>query len=1017
MLPRSVSAGEIGIKVQSPANASALVAALRRSLTGEATSPAACTGAGGGTSSLGRGLVAAAPTCPTPLGQAVARDDMSAMLADLQRQYASKLAALMQEAQDQADALVRDGPPASMLGPLATDVVAKATADGGLRGGDLDAPAHPGDLGSPSTVAPADEDVTEAEDDHEYSDDCLDDDAASMASVMPAVSCTPTRTGQGHTGASGSPSAAEQQSGTSPAAGLHAAANSAVPGRSQVTVPGAPVPAAVLAVSRSAALLKPASASSAGASGPQSASKTAANKKVPAKKSGKSSKRKVEYGVQCTKTVKFGSHGEQPVRCALAIRSEVWTADWSGKLVIRDSENVERIKCEMPSKTVVWCLARVDGPTPMVWVGQERAGIPVFHAETRQLLCTLTGGHSGNVLALCVIGGDGCPVHVFSSGNDFSIRRWILEEGPGTSNGAAALPGKMQIRRGDAMHWHKNNVRSLLNIGPTLWSGGDDRAISVWRCADGERLESVEEAHEAGVLCMVIAGQGVWSSGYDGRVKEWSIGGTSRQCLREISFDEPLRALVPVGEHVWLCGQSKNIQIYSSDMTPVESLEGHDSFISSLILVDRVETQTLWSTSAGDKTLRVWCHHLRPNSMSSQELSAANKLYQEQQQGFDEKLKCAAAEGAAAKAALQAASLELGTRLEEAFVRRVDAETARDRAESDRKHALELEASARLSEKEAWEKAAAATAARLDAEEKAAADSKAAAEAAVLVKDAYDARDAAAAEAQESRAKAAELSGELDDERTRCEDLHRIVAVALQAEQECRARADELSRKFEETSTQLAEVRGALSQELSQGGALRSQLNEELDRMKAEALQMEEESAKAKARERLLELKYAELDVFKLDVIARELKNIDKHVELIRSESKGLEVSAKKFQSFADQNTGAKVASSLLDFSGKLRGTVRDIIDRCLSETQKFHIGSALQDAKAAGVLKDGGRMAGYVFAGEPDGTPPDPEGMGPRKSAAAGPRKSIAGEARQKDEVRRAARQSIAQAPGSRQP
>jgi len=135
--------------------------------------------------------------------------------------------------------------------------------------------------------------------------------------------------------------------------------------------------------------------------------------------------------------------------------------------------------------------------------------------------------------------------------------------------------------------------------------------------------------------------------------------------------------------------------------------------------------------------------------------------------------------------------------------------------------------------------------------------------------------------------------------------------------------------------------------------------------MKSRSSQFEEELGQACERERLLQLKYAELDIFKLDVIARELKSIDRQIDTLRGETRSLLEAAKKFTNVTDQQTSINCASGLTDHASRLRGHIRDVIERCLSETQKFHIGAPLQDPTAAGVLQSGGKISGYVVVGE----------------------------------------------------
>jgi hypothetical protein len=64
-----------------------------------------------------------------------------------------------------------------------------------------------------------------------------------------------------------------------------------------------------------------------------------------------------------------------------------------------------------------------------------------------------------------------------------------------------------------------------------------------------------------------------------------------------------------------------------------------------------------------------------------------------------------------------------------------------------------------------------------------------------------------------------------------------------------------------------------------------------------------------------MRLRYDELDVFRLDVIARELKVIDEHMKAATSDE------------------------------GKWgRGHVKDVINQCLKETHKLHIGAPTHD-------------------------------------------------------------------------
>jgi len=124
----------------------------------------------------------------------------------------------------------------------------------------------------------------------------------------------------------------------------------------------------------------------------------------------------------------------------------------------------------------------------------------------------------------------------------------------------------------------------------------------------------------------------------------------------------------------------------------------------------------------------------------------------------------------------------------------------------------------------------------------------------------------------------------------------------------------------------------------------------------------ERERQKALELERLMTAKYMELDIFKLDIIARELKALDNKLGLLGSGVKELKQDCGRLKNFDDQQRMAQHGDSMLDQCKQLRAHIRDVIFKCLSETQKMHIGVAITDHMAAGVLQDGGKMVGVVY-------------------------------------------------------
>ena len=106
--------------------------------------------------------------------------------------------------------------------------------------------------------------------------------------------------------------------------------------------------------------------------------------------------------------------------------------------------------------------------------------------------------------------------------------------------------------------------------------------------------------------------------------------------MRQIApegFDKGAYAIVPLGYEVWTCGHHPNIQVFSqSDFFKTAEHPAHEPYVSNLLTVDRIETKIVWSTSIGDKKLKVWRHTIRGEVPSIDELKAANRLFEEEEE-------------------------------------------------------------------------------------------------------------------------------------------------------------------------------------------------------------------------------------------------------------------------------------------------------------------------------------------------------------------------------------------------
>ncbi|CAK9053353.1 unnamed protein product [Durusdinium trenchii] len=374
-------------------------------------------------------------------------------------------------------------------------------------------------------------------------------------------------------------------------------------------------------------------------------------KEQTARPAPKAKARVEEEGMSCVQTLEMGL----AVRNAICIGMEVWTVDWAGNVTVRERDDATKVRCEIPTNRFVWSMLHME--PHLMWMEQEAMGISLFDTKRKEFKGSLIGGHTGGVT--CLASGDaldGAEVEkgaiprrrAWSGSNDFTIRQWTIE----TWRSKEAKPEhlkdlkdafivdigkfKVAISKGLQMYGHKNGVRCLIRIGPTLWSGSDDGSIRLWCTATGNCNETVDKAHGGSVLKLAVVRSFIWSSGSDGYIREWTIGGPVRECVRQIApegFDKGAYAIVPLGYDVWTCGHHPNIQVFSqADFFKTAEHPAHEPYVSNLLTVDRVETKIVWSTSIGDKKLKVWRHTIRGEVPNFDELKAANRLFEEEEE-------------------------------------------------------------------------------------------------------------------------------------------------------------------------------------------------------------------------------------------------------------------------------------------------------------------------------------------------------------------------------------------------
>eukprot|EP00439_Symbiodinium_sp_Y106_P018166 s3428_g2.t1 len=335
-------------------------------------------------------------------------------------------------------------------------------------------------------------------------------------------------------------------------------------------------------------------------------------------------------GVKCDKTLEFGKPIRNAICIGSEVWTVDWhgVATVRDREVVADRilkcvhPNGE-VLGEIPTDRFVWSMLHMK--PGLMWMGQEAQGISLFDSKRKEPKGSLSGGHTGGVTCLtcddslgdidaedawhsdmavaptflhtdlnAVIFAKEFPLRkAWSGSNDFTLREWIIH----TWRSKKAVPAavkedkeavvvetwsrgtrnhcltsqeigrwKVGMLKGKHMHGHKNGLKTLLKLGPILWSGSDDASIRLWRCIDGECIEVVEDAHAGSVNKLAVVKCFVWSAGADGLIKEWNMTGDQRVCLRQVAppgSEKGIYAVLPLGHDVWVCGHHPSIQVYS----------------------------------------------------------------------------------------------------------------------------------------------------------------------------------------------------------------------------------------------------------------------------------------------------------------------------------------------------------------------------------------------------------------------------------------------------------------------
>lgn len=722
------------------------------------------------------------------------------------------------------------------------------------------------------------------------------------------------------------------------------------------------------------------------------------------------------------------------VRCAVVVDGEVWTATRDGDIVIRDIDGAEEV-ARVETHAVLSCMARVKS---QIWAGTERGPILIFDAKrSARRIVAEARQHAGGVQCLEWDGGG----RVWSGSSDFTCIEWDADTGEfvrmlsGHGNGVRCLlaVGAKYLWSGcddDIVRvWdqgsgellkelvgHRDSVLGLTvatmdlsrtqpvkAVSPTSDAPAPSPAFSVsgggtMSNAFGLRDEGVAADIEARMegLGLPNLATAVWSCSADGHIRAWSAAAPFSP-LGDVDTGARVVAMMPMGMEIWSSGQTGDLHVWDSKSMKLKTtLKGHASFTSDVVRVKKRETQVLWSASMGDQTLNVYERNATEGFEQTELLAAAGAanvaLTAAVERGNDEEERRMATEATLRERDDTIAQLEKDLNAEK---KRADdaIEAAGDAAIVLNQLALAQE---ELQEAQEGRERAESRAAGLEAELGMAQDKV------NELKQRYrEAQESFRAQMESLRGDLAEVSAQraelsaahtvaealrnanakLQAELAEAKEAARREGAALQQERKAHAETDEQLRDECELTIRLQ----TRLQELDPN-AFRDQLRSHelmVRSSRAELTLLKENLEAAKAREEHLKKRMETLDVYQLDSIARQMGEVE--TALVRLRKRVMSFSEASHIGNVDDK--AKVGRFTADIAAKLadaRRATKGCIEECLTDAQKYHIGTTANEGKPS--RRERASTEGAVSTSKPSkgaaGAPHEPEAAPARDTA-----------------------------------
>eukprot|EP00667_Euglena_gracilis_P018903 EG_transcript_20164 len=142
--------------------------------------------------------------------------------------------------------------------------------------------------------------------------------------------------------------------------------------------------------------------------------------------------------------------------------------------------------------------------------------------------------------------------HLYSITDDASLRVWDNNTGVCLEEWTTTTPVVS---------------RSICQLGGTVWVGGEDGSIAVWRVADGRLLRLLAPPHQGPVESLTAVGDTVWSGGADHVVRVWH-GRAFTLVAERREHRGPILAILAVRrwalDEVWTSGADFAMRIWNS---------------------------------------------------------------------------------------------------------------------------------------------------------------------------------------------------------------------------------------------------------------------------------------------------------------------------------------------------------------------------------------------------------------------------------------------------------------------